>query len=333
MTRCAFSMLIAGILAGGGALLAQEPVHFVQVAEGEEWVSQDPEGLAAAAEIEAVIARTSGDLVLAVPEAGSDAAGLIEVSYATDRATGAVLQQMDFPASLGTSSHVVFLDTARGSYRVFSLDPTGVAADAARISQHIQSRDPGFRADVTANLLDLHGRRIGLAARARTLEAAASSEIRDRRPFCTMTSNVEVDTWEPARLPVAITEMATLALGYPSHLHLTRWGRCWAAPLVNVRWDFDWWTTTWHLHGCRARRIQQSGSRFIAAVQGQMYNDDFPFNTSRVWVSHIIKTYHDDHSGNIWYRAWAGTAGGVSQTMLASGVNIATTYVSTNCNL
>ena len=331
MTRCAVSMLIGGTLAGGAVLLAQEPVHFMQVAEGEEWESQNPEGLAASAEMEAFLARTSGDLVLAVPEVGSDAFGQIEVSYATDRATGGVLQQIDFPASLGMSSHVLLLDTDRGSYRMFNLDPAGVAADADRISRHIASRNPEFQVDVAANLLDLHGRRVGMAARARM--TGSSSEIRDRRPYCTMTSNVEVDTWEPARLPVAITEMATLATGYPSHLHLKRWGRCWAAPSIDVRWDGDWWSTTWHLHSCRARAIEQSGNRFIAAVQGQMYNDDFVVNTSRVWVTHLIKTYHDDHSGNIWYRAWAGTAGGVSKSMLASGINRSTSYASTNCNL
>ena len=148
-----------------------------------------------------------------------------------------------------------------------------------------------------------------------------------------MTSNVEVDTWEPARLPVAITEMATLATGLsvappPQAVGALLGGPKRRRALGRRLVEHD--VAPAQLLGEADRAV---GKPFIAAVQGQMYNDDFVVNTSRVWVTHLIKTYHDDHSGNIWYRAWAGTAGGVTKSMLASGINRSTSYASTNCNL
>ena len=147
-----------------------------------------------------------------------------------------------------------------------------------------------------------------------------------------MSGNVEIDTWEPARLPVAITELSTLFNGYPSSYWLKRWGRCWAAEEVDVRWDADIWTTHWFVDGCRDRK-RVSGNVAIAEVQGQYWNDDFPLNTSRVWVTHLARMNHDDASGRIWYQGWAGVAGGVGASMLASGINIANSCANSNCNL
>ena len=111
----------------------------------------------------------------------------------------------------------------------------------------------GGNSYIRVNLLDLHARRLSLEAKADGARVPFRS-VTDRRPNCSMSGNVEIDTWEPARLPVAITELSTLFNGYPSSYWLKRWGSCWAAEEVDVRWDADIWTTHWFVDGCRDRK-------------------------------------------------------------------------------
>ena len=191
-----------------------------------------------------------------------------------------------------------------------------------RISEYVRMRSPleGDGADyVRPSLLDLHGRRLAMEARAEVaspLPDIPGNSTR-RRDFCVMSGHAEINTWEPARLPVVTTDISSTWIGYPSSYHLRSYGYCWVAPRVNVRWDNDWWTTTWHRWLCDHRQ-REYGTVGVGEVNNQAYNNDFPINTHRVWVSHIAQLHHDDYSGRIWYRGYAGTAGGVTKSMLAS---------------
>ena len=308
---------------------SDDRVNFVQVFGDDEYRSQDPNGVLVAAEIQEVMDRNVGRLVPAVADESSDDNGTLDVSFAVDIETGAVVQEVSFPLDTpGTSSHVLFLDHKRAFYRTFTLNPGNLNGDVLRISRYLTAKETpseqGGEPYIQANLLDLHGRRLALEANASILG------VQSRRPYCTMTGHVQVDTWEPARLPVAKTDITSIGLGYPSTFRLRTWGSCWAAREVDVRWDGDLWTTHWRVYGCSSLQ-KQSGTVFIGAVQSQSYNDDFPLNTSRVWVSHLLQLFHDDHRGIIWYRGYYATAGGVSQSMLASGINIANTYARSNC--
>ena len=243
---------------------SDDRVNFVQVFGDDEYRSQDPDGVLVAAEIQEVMDRNVGRLVPAVAEELSDDNGTLDVSFAVDTKTGAVVQEVSFPLdTLGTSSHVLFLDHKRASYRTFTLNPGDLNGDVLRISRYLAAKEtPSEQGDepyIQANLLDLHGRRLALEAHASILG------VQSRRPYCTMTGHVQVDTWEPARLPVAKTDITSIGLGYPSTFRLRTWGSCWAAREVDVRWDGDLSTTHWPVYGCFSRQ-RQSGTVFIGAV-------------------------------------------------------------------
>ena len=125
-----------------------------------------------------------------------------------------------------------------------------------------------------------------------------------RRDFCVMSGHVEINTWEPARLPVMTTDIfehvdRVPVVVLPAELRLLLG----VAPLVDVRWDNEWWTTTWHRWRC-AHRQREYGTVGVGEVHNQAYNNDFPIDTHRVWVSHIAQLHHDDYSGRIWYRGY-----------------------------
>ena len=146
-----------------------------------------------------------------------------------------------------------------------------------------------------------------------------------------MSALIEIDTWEPARLPVAITEIGTIAVGHPTGLDVRRHGRCWFAPRANVRWDNDLWSTTWHLIDCIDSGRQQ-GNTVISEVFSRGYNTDFYLNFGQyVWVAHGAKIFNNDPGGRVWYQGWAGEWGHLSSRMLTSGINITNSYTASNC--
>ena len=70
---------------------------------------------------------------------------------------------------------------------------------------------------VRPSLLDLHGRRLAMEARAEVasrLPDIPGNSTR-RRDFCVMSGHVEINTWEPA-LPVVTTDISSTWIGYPS---------------------------------------------------------------------------------------------------------------------
>lgn len=322
----ALGVAVALAASGTVALTAQDRIRSFSSFGDEAYRAPHPEAMAVDAEIDAFMARTMPLLTKASPDAESAPILGLRVRYAIDPVTGAGLQEFDFPRVPSGSSHVLFVDAARGTYRLFTMDPADLPGDARRIVQYTASKGIAENeALVQASLLDLHAGRLSLEARMKIEVMNAQ-----RRDYCTMLGHLEVRTWEPAFQPVAITDLSTRFNGYPTYFHLARWGGCWANPEINLRAI----VTHWFLNRC-VPGVRRSGSWTTAEMRGRYYNDDFVLNVGRVWVNHIVRIAHDDYNGNIRVQGWASTSGGgfAANRLLAHGINPVTRQETSNCNL
>ena len=219
-------------------VLAQDRLHFVPFTDNQDYRSQHPTALAVDAEADAFMQRVEPLLKEAVPEQDPPV-GDFRVWYGIDPVTTGTLTRFTGTLRSGnrivSGSEVLFVDTERGTYRRFTLDPTDVEGDVRRIIQYAVEKESELanEALVRANLLDLHGRRLSLhAAAMRSRDAEVQKQ---RQPYCATSGHVEIRSWEPLGFPVVLTELSTTGIATPWDYNLRRWGRCWAAPEIDVR--------------------------------------------------------------------------------------------------